>query len=762
MKTKRKSKGFTLAEVLIVVAIVAVLLGVSFVAVQNYQRSSTRLEYDAFAKEIFIAAQNHLTEAASQGYLQNKNFGEAGTADEDKKDGEQEAWFLLSGTDDAAIRTLLLPRYAIDATILSGSYIIRYQPAAARVLDVFYSRTEKTNFLTLTGKTFDVSDYKILMEGAYRGDGNARNRERYNGTNAVIGWYGGEGLADVGERLKVPTFEIINAEKLEVKVTDPNNGSATLKLLIVGKTSKAEQYFTLCNPGGLNDLGDVCKKVGENSYDIILDDITTKNLHFAGIMKNTDSGVFVPGEDLEIKVVAYSSTKLSNIAMSETKETNSLFADPVTVRTNGTEIKEGSVSVSIDNIRHLENLDNIISDFRPMDVKKSVVNKVSAKQLTDLSWPDFMSKTGGTDTAIQYSDKNTKEGCFYPVSPNYANCALSYDGQNHAISEVKVDFEGPAGLFGTVSQSGSEIKNLELIDFDITSTSGNAGALVGTATGTAGSEIEITNVVAYHGATAKTVTTSGGDAGGLIGHAENCKVTKSAAALLVSGTANAGGLIGSTSGTSKVEKCYSGGHTITDATSGNVRYDSSVFNVTGGTAAGGLIGTAVDTTITDSYSTCSAGGTTAGGFIGSAGSTVSVSESYCTGLVSGGADSANAFLGDGIVSGSNNYFFEIVNEVVIKDGTKVKEIKYKEAGTSTAVPFDDMAIYDKFVSGESAWDPAQPYNGKLTDYYHGKYNLRTVLQLPYDSITNKTNGTGTDFVSTHYGDWPAPEEFVFN
>ena len=68
----RKSRGFTLAETLIAVAIVLVLMGVAFIAVQNYQRSLRQLEYDGIAKEIFIAAQNHLTLADGQGLVDRR------------------------------------------------------------------------------------------------------------------------------------------------------------------------------------------------------------------------------------------------------------------------------------------------------------------------------------------------------------------------------------------------------------------------------------------------------------------------------------------------------------------------------------------------------------------------------------------------------------------------------------------------------------------------------------------------------------------
>ena len=88
MTKNRRKGGFTLAEMLIVVAIVIVLMGVAFVAVQNYQRSSTRLEFDTIAKEIFVAAQNHLTEAESQGLLDKLDvsaLGTLSTLDEDKE-----------------------------------------------------------------------------------------------------------------------------------------------------------------------------------------------------------------------------------------------------------------------------------------------------------------------------------------------------------------------------------------------------------------------------------------------------------------------------------------------------------------------------------------------------------------------------------------------------------------------------------------------------------------------------------------------------
>ena len=53
------------------VAIIGILAAVSFISAINYLRSMTVLKVDGIAKEIFVAAQNHLTMAESQGFSGN-------------------------------------------------------------------------------------------------------------------------------------------------------------------------------------------------------------------------------------------------------------------------------------------------------------------------------------------------------------------------------------------------------------------------------------------------------------------------------------------------------------------------------------------------------------------------------------------------------------------------------------------------------------------------------------------------------------------
>lgn len=825
----KNNKGFSLAELLVVVAIIVILMGVAFVAVQNHQRSMTRLEFDGIAKEIFIAAQNHLTSAESQGYLQSTEYGNEGTLTGDKKDG---VYFILKGD---SMLDLMLPFASIDETVRAGgTYIIRYQPSSGTVLDVFYSFPGRSSLLTISGKALDASDYPTLMGDSinYR-EGGERNREQYPG--GVVGWYGSVEPLPIGERIDAPELIIHNEEILwvEIRSSAKNelNSGTSLKLTVKGDVSGTQIAFDLksTSDNRVKQLQD--GEGGSKVYAVILDDITTSGRHFSDLkyIDPTDNTIktFNPGENVSVEAVAFNNTKLTNIAYSGKKTTNSLFADIEAV-TSGEETK---YNVLVDNFRHLENLDKTISAFDSekayKDKNDTAVVIGGARQIKDMNWNDnddedaFIKrihtlrenlKYDTDDVTIYYSNNTSATSKidpdaidpFYPVSPDYS---LEYNGGKHIISNVVVDHSGNAGLFGSLSVSGSEVKNLELIDFTIQSTgttadTNRAGALVGTAKNTT-----ITNVVAYNSkdndskfdndettTDKKPNVTATGASGGLIGSMSGGSVTKSAAAVYVKGGTEAGGLIGSAA-SGEVTACYSGGHTYSGTPTGAAqKYDDAhaaiypvryydadnkpMYNVTG-TTVGGLIGSAGTATISNSYSTCSASGTTAGGFVGTGGA---ISNSYCTGLVKG--TTAEGAFAASVNSVSGSHFFEIINERSNTDSSGkpagydyLKPLGNVEADVTTGITALDASAgtYNSFSGAPANWKEAIPYDAGGTEtfglkvYYKktdGKtgYNLQTVEQLSGGDGSLKTSaGDTTDyFVATHYGDWPAPEEFIFN
>lgn len=712
-KTKR-NKGFTLAETLIVVAIITILSGVSFIAVQNHMRSLAQLERDGIAKEIFVAAQNHLTMAEHEGYLGLSDYGKL----EDEKDGIY--YFVGNGaafSGDTLLK-VMLPFGAVDETVrLGGSYIIRYQRDTGRVLDVFFSWPNQR-----FPHTFGDEDVISTLMKDYTGEGNT-NRRNYTTDGSVIGWYGGEAAQMLATlSLNPPVLEVINQERLQVIVKDPNSGKtgASLQLIIKGLSSQKEKAIQLVPL----DTGSSSSMV-ESSQDVFtvtLDDITTTGKHFAELFNG-----FFPGENITIQAVAYSNSARSNIAYSGEKKTNSLFAD-LKEETSivGTETISKETAI-ISNIRHLENLNYSISNVDYTSLEFS-----NAKQTTDLNWEDFKKKIEGNNTVIyekgaelNLDGGTTEEGCYMPVSP--AN-PLAYDGANHRISNIVVDTnQEAAGVFGKMV-TGSSISDLLVYKASITASSGSAGGLIGSMSGTT--------------------------------------VTRCAANGTVNSGGVAGGLIGAANESSSVTACYSAGHTsggsyekwVGTGDTGNG------YDVTGATA-GGLIGDAGSTAIENSYSTCSATGTTVGGLIGSGNG--AVTSCYATGLVKGTGETptegafAGQFNGTVVFDEDKNivsYYYQIINERQGADGTISYLPPVGSNTNSTSVKaLDETAYsYNRFVGNTSAWTNAAPNDDALVTYYQGTYPFPTVSQLG-------ASVSGADaFINTHYGDWPAPEIFVIN
>ena len=751
-KQKSNKKGFTMAEALIVIGIIAVLAALIVVAVFAYLRSLKKLEYDGYAKEMLIAAQNHLSMAESEGYLGRTDFGSAEDPQVDSKDGVY--YFVKDSShpdvyNGNSLLDLMLPFASIDETVrVGGCYIVRYHKETATVLDVFYWE-ESGRY----AHTFTDADYAKFL-----GKRNEKSELRtYEGDSSVIGWYGGAEAQNLthGNAIPAPLLTVTNADQLKVNITDKSTDgdNVILKLIITGLTSTNKKEITIDR--------------SNTETEIILDDIT-EGKHFSQLFCTGDNAL-IPGEDITLQLVEYNNAELTNIAYSPIVTTNSLFAYNDV---------PGDNSAHISYIRHLENLDPAVSNLNTTDehLKYVTGGDVTAKQTTDLTW-DTEPTSNPYLKITNASGTELVNGTFKPVDTSYK---LLYDGQGFAINSIVVNASGSAGLFSDLTD-GDTVQNLKLIDSSITGN--NAGALAGTA-----DNATVENVVVYNSGSkdsSTTVTITGtANAGGLIGFVSDSDISRTAAAVIVESSGNAGGLIGTASG-GTIDESYSGGHTekgsYRDVTYIDTNDENKVkikYNVTGGTNAGGLIGQATSTdskelTVSNCYSTCSAKGTTTGGLIGDATRTASkaltVTNCYSTGLVEG--TSKGAFIGN-LVDGSlaSCLYYDIINEQFANgtDGksgyTYLKPVGNQETsdineGGVKISAFDETArTYEAFVGDndgtEHKWQTAVAYDQNLNIYYQGKYNLKTVDQL--------SGSTDTDLASKHYGDWPSPEIWAIN
>ena len=744
MPGKRSKRGFTMAEMLIVTAIIAVLGGVILVSVMRYQRKMAHLERDSAAKEIFIAAQNHLTLAESQGYL---GIGEDGFGirDQSVPDSDQVYYFVVSDgsgftSDQSTVLDLMLPFGSVDETVRTGgSYVIRYQASPAIVLDVFYCSADETRY----GHSLAAGEYSSLL-GLRDSDGNSLKEQRRNYGESVLGWYGGVGVVKSGTNLKAPVIEVTNAELLTVKVTDSNRdvSDACLKLIVTGCTSGAQAAFPLTQVTMEKRISSDNVK---GTFTIVLDDITTEGMHFADL-NNGDApvlnGPFIPGENITVKAVAYSESELSNIAYSSEKTTNSIFADLKEDDETAGEEGSGEPTAMVANFRHLENLDDHISgvntvsgssgDIIASDTEDAGLKIAKAQQVTDLispqvaagtfpadedaedlSWDGFLAsvrKAKDSEAEITVYDINgngpgIKDG-FVPMSPPYT---ITYDGQSHSISGVRVRDGSAAGLFGKPEET-IHVSDLSLIHFDITA-EGNAPA--GALTGDLSAGSSITNVLAYRSAAAQGQSdTAGiraetGNAGGLIGQisgkagAMTTVINSGAAVSVSSSEGHAGGLAGKAE-LADISGGYAGGYltqvyssekeeesgesTSSEGSSPDEKTVDPDISVSGGKNAGGLIGDASGINIRLSSAaiyTESRGGD-AGGLIGSA-ENAQVEGCYSAGHTKEGAYTDNFTAGSEDAVRINVIGSESAGGLIGK-ASGITSIKYSYSTCSAGIP----------------------------------------------------------------------------
>ena len=800
-QSSRLSRGFTMMETLGIVAIIAILLGFGFVAISQVQRSMAQLEVDKTAREIFVAAQNHLSTAQSHRLLTASESSTTSTPASpatpatpatpttiDKGlqiDGEKSEgiYYFVYPTSEYDINNsnnalgLMLPFGSIDETVRTGgSYIIRYQPETGMVLDVFFAKTSGYG-----AHTFTASEYANLVQN-YSGADKAQARGSYDG-GAIIGWYGGENAGEGMFTLKAPTVQVVNGDALLVEVTNPKANDDRLKayndsraerdkakfqirLIVEGETSKAMVYYDLTtstNPAAEHVTVDnsASSTVG-TKYTVKLDDVTESKGRFfyatgtpdrSGKIQDATKS-FVPGEN--IKVYAWISSTGQTAAAKSTEATaNSIFANGS--KDSGTNGYEARIA----NIRHLSNLSRDVSQFNKDKAK------VTATQTTDFSWAEF-SPAGKTGNSIRinygtnYSSPEASEaGTFLPV---YADYELAYKGEKHRISGIKVlssqalasktDDQKGAGLFASLAEKSS-VENLELVDFNVASTIGRAGALAGTLNKTTVTGVLARNSVDNSSNTNDAWQIQGKDAaGGLVGVVDgSSSITNCAGAVYVYATAGpAGGLVGD-AGAATIENSYAGGHTYNRE---QLASETGVgrYNVIASGAAGGLVGSASGTSVKNCYSTASTYGAPSGGLVGSA-TNGTIENCYAVCKVFG-TGVKGAFLGSSsaTLTGTNRYVDSV--------NPNMPAIGDDEDSTAVAYMFQasgDQTAYQVYYNTVNSPRGAVPYDSTLASAYNGKYALPTVSELA--GIAADAEGTPV-FLLVHYGDWPKMEVEAVN
>lgn len=597
LKNRRKGKaGFTMSELLIVVAIVIVLFAVAVLSLVTIQKNLRQKELDSKAEILYVAVQNRMSELRAGGYEslyqydENKDNGVAKVGlipldapEEDAEDAitKDTLCYVVSENrvEVGKAAASVLPESSVDAELWNNHWVIEYDPESGSVYGAFYSEEEITSG--------DVSTTLPTYLNRMR----VRQTRLHNG--AKIGYYGGARVISGTTDTLKPDISIDNREKLTATFYC-NNPYADELTFNIKVSDGRNEYVKVVKYSELRQLNSKTWY-----YTWVMDSLESEKTRFY----NQTDHKLACGTDITV-TLSVESQNANVDGKSYTRKTNSLFR-----YAEGTPAGTALIAYG----RHLQNLDEA------SHVSDTITGAV---QVSDLSFAD--------DTADNEDWYSFYRDTFTPITNKNLK---SYDGYSEvdnvklysSISNLhitKAAQNGDAGLFSTFN---GEIKNVTLTGMRIDNCGQNVGALIGSVSDT----VKITNTRVY-------LSSKKGDLADIETVDSPEKVKPWLEGKVV------GGLIGMVTETGSVS--------VTDSSA------STVIRADGG-AAGGLIGAVYNAaTITDSYADCYLTAARTGGLIAKAeggsevaatGTSITLKDFYAAGYQTATVD---AF---GLVGGSN-------------------------------------------------------------------------------------------------------------
>lgn len=598
LKNRRKGKaGFTMSELLIVVAIVIVLFAVAVLSLVTIQKNLRQKELDSKAEILYVAAQNRMSELRAGGYEslyqydENKDNGVAKVGlipldapEEDAEDAiTKDTLCYVVSADRVTVgkaAASVLPESSVDAELWNNHWVIEYDPESGSVYSAFYSEEK----ITSGDASTTLPTYLNRMR--------VRQTRLHNG--AKIGYYGGARVISGTTDTLKPDISIDNREKLTATFYC-NNPYADELTFNIKVSDGQHEYVKVVKYSELRQLNSKTWY-----YTWVMDSLESEKTRFY----NQTDHKLACGTDITV-TLSVESQNANVDGKSYTRKTNSLFR-------YAEDTPAGTALIAYG--RHLQNLDEA------SHVSKTIT---SAVQVSDLSFADDTA-----DNEDWYSFY--RDDTFTPITNKYLK---SYDGYSEvdnvklysSISNLhitKVAQNGDAGLFSTFN---GEIKNVTLTGMRIDNGGQNVGALIGSVSDT----VKITNTRVY-------LSSKKGD----LADIETVDFPEKVQPWIEGQIA--GGLIGMVTKTGSVS--------VTDSSA------STVIRADGG-AAGGLIGAVYHAaTITDSYADCYLTADRTGGLIAKAeggsevaatGTSITLKDFYAAGYQTATVD---AF---GLVGGSN-------------------------------------------------------------------------------------------------------------
>lgn len=713
LKNRRKGKaGFTMSELLIVVAIVIVLFAVAVLSLVTIRKNLRQKELDSKAEILYVAVQNRMSELRAGGYEslyqydEKKDNGVAKVGlipldapEEDAEDAiTKDTLCYVVSADRVAVgkaAASVLPESSVDAELWNNHWVIEYDPESGSVYGAFYSEEEITSG--------DVSTTLPTYLNRMR----VRQTRLHNG--AKIGYYGGARVISGTTDTLKPDISIDNREKLTATFYC-NNPYADELTFNIKVSDGRNEYVKVVKYSELRQLNSKTWY-----YTWVMDSLESEKTRFY----NQTDHKLACGTDITV-TLSVESQNANVDGKSYTRKTNSLFR-----YAEGTPAGTALIAYG----RHLQNLDEA------SHVSKTIT---SAVQVSDLSFAD--------DTADNEDWYSFYCDTFTPITNKYLK---SYDGYSEvdnvklysSISNLHITdtSKSDVGLFSTFN---GEIKNVTLTGMRIDNGGQNVGALIGSVSDT----VKITNTRVY-------LSSKKGDLADIETVDSPEKVKPWLEGKVV------GGLIGMVTKTGSVS--------VTDSSA------STVIRADGG-AAGGLIGAVYHAaTITDSYADCYLTAARTGGLIAKAeggsevaatGTSITLKDFYAAGYQTATVD-AFGLVGGSNVNATGGYSACVYN---VEENAKVHSTVNAMGSASKVYYLTDGGLSE---GGTSKWEndnQTKPKTYKeLSESGFAKKEISEAFTSSSGAATFPYNlmDQGLTYYTyprleklNHYGDWQAEFE----
>lgn len=477
-------------EVIVSVAVIAVLSGIMIPSAISINNSLTNRQADDYAKSIYMAAQTQLStlRAAQPKTLSAKLIVPDVIPQTDNAELESE-WssdlrYAVSGRDQEFFDNVLLPVGSIDDTLRSKKIMIEYNSFTGEIRSVFFlnETATATDFLTYDDVIRSAAERKAIHLGYYQADSysDVTLPESYTETLTNCEILSFDNNYDNGDGRVTVLVPIPDGYKgTPTQFAD----SLSVKMTITGKTSDATKVIDLTGDfsGRTNKLTATDLSLDGHpavGFSYILDSVYTPGFGFGELVKSSG---FLIGENVSLSV-----------EITDTSDVTTFEGVPQSLPINPLYAKLSGGTLEVANARNLQNL-----------------NKYAAS--------DAVSTVKLSDNIVWNADK-----LFFTPLKNV--CGFQeFDGNGKTISGLTIDdstiLGNSVGLFTALTASDKDnrpvIKDLTLDDLTISldnSAGKSVGAIIGSAT-----DVTVSNCAATDISFTLDNTNAATCVGGLVG-----------------------------------------------------------------------------------------------------------------------------------------------------------------------------------------------------------------------------------------------------